>query len=124
STGRWAAELVQTAGKNTVRDNILYHPNSARGGLEMGDQSDVNNTDSDYNVLDRVSTDGGNSTISLSTWKASGHETHSLSATPAQLFVSAAGNDYHLSATSPAVDKGVTLASVTTDLEGNPRPQG
>ena len=28
------------------------------------------------------------------------------------------GNDYHLSPTSPAIDKGLTLASVTTDPSG------
>ena len=40
------------------------------------------------------------------------------------LFANVAGNDYHLNATSPARDAGATVADVTDDLEGAPRPQG
>ncbi|SEW50287.1 PKD domain-containing protein [Chitinophaga arvensicola] len=42
----------------------------------------------------------------------------------AALFKDPANNDYHLQATSPAVDKGTDLTSIgiTTDLDGNPRP--
>jgi len=32
------------------------------------------------------------------------------------------GKDYHLKPGSPCIDSGTTLAAVTTDLEGNPRP--
>ena len=32
--------------------------------------------------------------------------------------------DYHLQALSPAIDAGATIASVTNDLDGNPRPIG
>lgn len=35
-----------------------------------------------------------------------------------------AANDYHLLASSPAVDAGLTLTQINTDLDGNPRPQG
>ncbi|MDD5706936.1 MAG: right-handed parallel beta-helix repeat-containing protein [Kiritimatiellae bacterium] len=37
-------------------------------------------------------------------------------------FVSAAGGDYRLGSSSPCVDKGRTLAMVTSDLNGAPRP--
>ncbi len=47
---------------------------------------------------------------------------HSFNADP--LFVNPAGSDYHLQAQSLAIDAGTTLAQVTTDLDGNPRPQG
>jgi parallel beta helix pectate lyase-like protein/uncharacterized protein DUF1565 len=41
-------------------------------------------------------------------------------------FVNAAAGDFHLQAGSPAIDKGADLRpqGVTTDFEGNPRPQG
>jgi hypothetical protein len=39
-------------------------------------------------------------------------------------FVNAAGGDFHLSAESPARDRGMELGSVSTDIEGVPRPQG
>ena len=47
---------------------------------------------------------------------------HSFKADP--MFVNPAGGDYHLQAQSLAIDAGTTLAQVTTDLDGNPRPQG
>ena len=45
------------------------------------------------------------------------------SATGDPLFVAAASDDFHLTAGSPAVDKG-KATSATTDIDGNPRPQG
>jgi len=47
---------------------------------------------------------------------------HSLKVDP--LFVNPSNGDYHLQAQSLAIDAGTTLAQVTTDLDGNPRPQG
>jgi gliding motility-associated-like protein len=40
------------------------------------------------------------------------------------LFVNAAGNDFHLTPCSPVIDKGYPVFSLTTDYEGNTRPQG
>jgi Abnormal spindle-like microcephaly-assoc'd, ASPM-SPD-2-Hydin len=124
SDGRYALMIWSTTGPITVRNNILYHPNSARGGIVYLTSSDVANTNSDYNVLDRVSPDDGGTLYSLAQWQAQGKETHSTSAAPAALFVNAAGGDYHLSATSPAIDRGQTQSTVTTDFEGQARPQG
>jgi len=39
------------------------------------------------------------------------------------LFAGAAAGDFHLTATSPAVDRGKATGA-TTDADGNPRPQG
>jgi len=67
----------------------------------------------------------GKSIIPLSTWRTYGYDTHSILCTDlTALFVNAAANDYHLKATSPAVNAGTTLVEVTTDLEGISRPQG
>jgi len=38
-------------------------------------------------------------------------------------FVNPSGNDYHLQSSSPAINAGVTISSVTNDYDGNPRPQ-
>jgi cysteine-rich repeat protein len=40
------------------------------------------------------------------------------------LFVDDGAGDYHLRPGSPAIDAGLTLPSVTVDLEGRPRPTG
>jgi gliding motility-associated-like protein len=40
------------------------------------------------------------------------------------LFVNAAGNDFHLTPCSPVIDKGYPVFGLTTDYEGNTRPQG
>ncbi len=123
--GRWALLIHDTTGANTVRNNILYNRHPFRGSIEYGNPTDVTNTDSDYNVMDWVSNDAGNTRISLALWQAAGHEPHSVPSGPlAALFVNANGGDYHLPSGSPAVDAGQTLASVTVDLEGRPRPQG
>ncbi len=46
----------------------------------------------------------------------------SISSNP--LVANATGHDFHLQATSPAIDKGVTISGLTTDLDGVTRPQG
>jgi hypothetical protein len=50
-----------------------------------------------------------------------GRGTHDLSGDPH--FVNSAGDNYHLTACSPAIDRGQDVG-VTTDLDGHPRPVG
>lgn len=45
-------------------------------------------------------------------------------ALPASAFVNAPGHDYQLSTASIAIDRGVTIAEVTTDRNGTARPKG
>ncbi len=86
------------------------------------------NTDSDYNIFGggnpAVTPDDGSTFYTLAQWQAQSHESHSLMATLASLFVNASSADYHLLSTSPAIDKGQTLAAVTADMDGNARPLG
>lgn len=124
SDARWALLIRDTAGPMKVRNNILYDRNPGHGGLSFGDPSDVNRTDSDHNIMDKVTPDDGNTIYTLAQWQALGHENDSLSATPQAIFVNATNRDYHLANASPAIDKGETLSSVTRDIEGNPRPMG
>jgi len=125
SDARWALNIQNASTGNVVRNNILYNQQSFRGSIAISADS-LSGFVSDTNVvMDRFSTDGGDTRVTLAAWRsATGQDTHSIIATPATLFANFAGNDYHLSATSPARDAGGTLANVTDDLEGAPRPQG
>ncbi|MBC8449578.1 MAG: DUF1565 domain-containing protein [Chloroflexi bacterium] len=78
---------------------------------------------SDFNVImDRFSTDGGGSRIGLAEWQALGYDAHSFVATPDELFVDPAADDYHLQPGSPAIDAGSNDAAADADLDGDPRP--
>lgn len=125
SDGRWAINITAGATGNTVRNNILYNFHSFRGSITVSADSLPFFT-SDYNVvMDRFSMDDGDTRITLAEWRAAtGQDLHSLIALPSALFVNAAANDYHLSATSPARDAGVTVGTVTDDINGVARPVG
>ncbi len=125
SNGRWALNIQNASTGNTVVNNIFYNNHSYRGTLDISADSLPGFT-SDYNVvMDRFTTDGGNTIKTLAQWQtATGQDKHSLVATPSQLFVNAAANDYHLSSTSPAIDRGTSQNAPTTDLDGNARPAG
>jgi parallel beta-helix repeat protein len=123
SDSRWALNITDGSTGNTVVNNILYTYHSYRGSITISSDSLAGFT-SDYNiVMNRFTTDDGNTVKSLDQWRsATGQDTHSIIATPSQLFVG--GSDYHLSATSPAIDAGTSLRAPSRDLEGNARPSG
>ncbi|HLN02906.1 MAG TPA: right-handed parallel beta-helix repeat-containing protein [Bryobacteraceae bacterium] len=128
SDGRWDLVVSSSVGGNTVRDNILYNENSGHGGIQYTGATDVANTDSDYNIFGggtyAITPDDGTTFYTLAEWQAQGHEAHSFVATLASLFVNPSAGNYHLLAGSPAIDAGQTLAAVTTDMDGEKRPQG
>lgn len=125
SDARWALNIQNASTSNVVLNNILYNNHSFRGSIDISSDS-LPGLASDYNVLmNRFTTNGGTTVLSLSQWQAAtGQDTHSLVATPAQLFVNPSANDYHLLATSPALDAGTSQSAPTRDLEQNPRPSG
>ncbi len=125
SDARWAINIQNASTGNVVRNNILFNQQSFRGSIAISADS-LPGFVSDTNVImDRFSADGGDTRVTLAAWRsATGQDMHSIIATPAALFVNFAGNDYHLSSTSPARDAGGTIANVTDDLESAPRPQG
>jgi hypothetical protein len=125
SNGRWGINIPNTADTdNQLFNNIVYNAHNWRGSISIASPS-LPGFESDYNVvMDRFSTDDGDTRISLSAWQALGYDTHSIIATPDQLFINPSAADYHLKAGSPAVDQGLSLAEVTDDLEGNSRPAG
>jgi len=121
--GRWSVNINNGSSGNTVLNNILYTFHSFRGVISI-DSSSRPGFVSDYNsVMNRFSTDGGNSVISLAAWQALGYDTHSFLAVPADHFVTP-GADFHLLGSSPAVDAGTAANAPPIDLEGNPRPVG
>jgi hypothetical protein len=121
---RQGLQLLETAGPNLVRDNILYHPDANKAGLELGAPSDVPNVDSDHNVLDRFILDSNDTVVPLSALQATyGLDRGSVAgAPPGSLFRSAAGGDYALAPASPAIAKGVFHPDAPTDQAGKPRP--
>jgi hypothetical protein len=125
SNGRWAINIPELEDTdNQLFNNIAYNAHSWRGSISIASPV-LPGFESDYNVvMDRFSSDDGNTRITLSAWQALGYDIHSIIATPDQLFINPATPDYHLKSDSPAVDHGVPLSQVTEDLEGNPRPAG
>ena len=123
--GRWALNIQNGSTGTVVRNNILLNAHSYRGSIDISADS-LAGLDSNNNVLmDRLTTNGGDTILTLAQWRQqTGQDAQSLVATPAQLFVGAAANDYRLSATSPALDAGQVRADVPTDIAGVARPQG
>lgn len=123
--GRWAINIPNVADTdNHLFNNIAYNEHSWRGAITIATPT-LEGFASDYNILvDRFSVDDGDTSLSFSEWQALGFDTHSLLASPAELFVNPSAGDYRLKPGSPAIDRGATLAEVTEDLLGAPRPSG
>lgn len=130
SDGRWCINIppadegqADPVG-NEVRNNILYTPHTFRGSVSTYGDS-VAGFSCDYNVVvNRFSTDDGESNMSLTAWRLLGYDLHSIVATPAQLFTNPALNDYTLKTGSPAIDAGLALGNnVPDDILGLTRPQ-
>ncbi len=124
--GRWALDVASSAGPNTVRNNILYNRNPGHGGIDYQSALDAADTDSDYNLFGgtcTVTTNDGDAHFTLAQWQALGHELHSSCADISNVVVNPLV-DYHLKMNSPAIDAGLTLTNVTTDIEWLTRPAG
>jgi parallel beta-helix repeat protein len=124
---RWALNIQQGSSGNSVRNNILLNQHPWRGSIDIS-QDSLPGFTSDYNVvMNRLTTDGGDTIQTLAQWRVStGQDTHSLVATAAQLFVNpvAVNGDYHLLATSPAINAGTSFLAPLFDLDGHLRPVG
>ena len=121
--GRWCVNINSGSTGNQILNNILYNYHSFRGVITI-DASSRPGFSSDYNsVMNRFSTDAGDTVINLPSWQALGYDAHSFLATPTGLFV-APGSDFHLLAGCAAVDAGTASNAPSDDLDGNPRPVG
>jgi hypothetical protein len=105
-----------------IMNNISYNSNGAPG-LKVGSR-DAPAVSEDYNLW--YSTDGrpiswqGDRYSVTEFHAATLHAAHSIEADP--MFISP--GKYQIASTSPAIDRGLTITDLKTDLEGTPRPQG
>ncbi len=114
---------------NYVINNIILH-------LGTHDSFAVNSDSmkglfSDFNIVTRIQTTDGQCCISLQEWQARhpSLDKHSKSVTDmSSLFANSQPDEYNLdfelSPSSPAIDSGMDLDKVTTDILGRPRPLG
>jgi hypothetical protein len=124
---RWCVNINTGSTDDTLYNNILINQHSWRGSIAI-DQSSLSGFHSDYNVVvDRLSNDGGNTTMTLTEWQALGYDLHSMLADPLDsIFVNWPAGDYHLQDNAQAIDAGIDLVSaiVHYDLDSIARPQG
>lgn len=131
SNGKWAIQIHNGSSGAVVFNNIFLTHHASRGSIHLTVPADQQGLICDYNILTtntNVTTpDDDSSNLTFTQWQAKGFDTHSIQATQDACFVNWVGADYHLSATSPALDKGIgTLGGKTpptTDREGITRPQ-
>lgn len=123
SDARWAMNIQDGATGNSLRNNIFFNENTGRGSIDISADS-VDGLISDYNVVgDLFSL--ADTFVSLAEWRAmTGQDANSVQATIAEVFADRAGDDYHLSVTSPAIDVGTTTEAPPSDFEGQARPLG
>ena len=119
---RWALNMPSTE-NNRVFNNIILNNNRFRGSIlvntPVGD-----GFKSDYNiVMDRFSLEGDlNRSLSLEGWQELGYDQNSQIGNILDLFVDWSGDDFHLPQGSKAIDRGINLEDISTDLEGAARP--
>jgi cysteine-rich repeat protein len=125
--GKYNLRILSVDAPITLRANILYNRNPTKGLYSWGAPGDAALTDADDNVVGGalfVSEDDETTRASWASWRAAGNEPGSQSSTSDALFVDVGAADYHLLPGSPAVDAGLTIPSVASDLDGSPRPMG
>lgn len=124
---RQGLQFLSTEGPNLVRDNVLFHPDADKAGLELGTAADVANVDSDNNVLDRFILDSNDTVVPLAvlqrTYKRDRASVGS-GGDLAAVFKNAAGGDLRLADGSPAIGKGVFVADAPVDQKGVARAAG
>jgi hypothetical protein len=117
-------------------DTLRMYNTIMAGGRQTGlvfEQQDASRYQGDYNLFHHeterafvVGYEDEFSVQALDSWRAyTGDDAHSIVVESlADLFVDAAGSDFHLTADCPAVDHGSDVDAPSDDYDGNARPQG
>ncbi len=123
TTGGWGINLTAGAVSNRVFNNIIYSAHSWRGAISLASSAQAG-FQSDGNVLENgFSADGGDTKENITTWRARGYDLNStLTASPDLLFENVSQTNYHLQASSLAIDVAIDLPSVARDRDRVPRP--
>lgn len=121
--GRWAINIQNGSRGNKILNNILLNRHHYRGSVNVSPDS-LPNLVSDHNVvMDRFTTDDGDSRMSLADWrKKTGQGAHSIIAEIDDLFVDQ--KSFQLKPGSPAIDTGASVPLQLTDRLGLSRPVG
>jgi len=121
--GRWAINISDDdCVNNKIFNNIILTRHEWRGSILIP-SSGISGFESDHNiVMDRFSPDDDNSVISLSEWQSLGFDVNSIVSIHDVVFD--ASNDFRLISGSPAIDTGLILTDLESDMEGTSRPQG
>jgi parallel beta-helix repeat protein len=122
---RWALNLQNAAINNTVLNNILVNDDTFRGAIDASMDS-LTGLTSNFNVVsNRFTTNGGNTVLTLNTWRAqTGNDATSSGVSAATDVFVAPGSNYNIKAPSLALNSGTTTQAPSVDLIGTPRPQG
>ncbi|MGE3543535.1 MAG: Ig-like domain-containing protein [Kofleriaceae bacterium] len=115
SNGRSGVQFIASAGANMMRDNIILHASTSKGGLDVR-SADASLLDSDYNIIERVMFNG--SVTPIASYRTGSREPNTVAASAASLFIDAANGNYHLSAASAAHGTGQARSEATLDFEG------
>jgi len=107
--------LAATINGGTISNNVFYQPTTSGIRYSQGTLSNV--------TIQKNITYGGtvlyNETSSSAGLSVSGNMDNKD-----PMLANPAGLDFHITASSPAIDAGVANASVSTDFDGKNRPQG
>jgi len=129
--------ILSSGSENTAYNNVVW---DNEGGIQVENGSPVNTTVYNNTIYHNASSgmyvgsDSSNAIIQNNLLYANGtpeiHNSgegtvldHNLMGTDPK-FVNATSGDFRLQSNSPAIDAGIAVSSVTTDIAGTLRPQG
>ena len=104
--GGWPIRITDSLGGNIAFNNILLNDNPSKGSIALNNDPGFM---SGYNaVVDHMTTDRGDTGLTLVQWQTAGYGQRSCVTTKSELFINAAAGDYRLKSTSAAVNGGVS----------------
>jgi parallel beta-helix repeat protein len=124
---------AQASNHNLIVNNTIYDPNSTRAALLIADNANSNIAFnnilySKYGIEIDAATGFQHNYNLVSSITGGSLSANESSPAASTIFANPAGADFHLAATSPALNKGVATfggkSAPAVDIEGTSRPQG